>query len=140
MTAPDRLLKWLLLGCGISCMCGLPGLYMPREWMAVAHEWLGMGKFPDAPIAEYLARLTSGLYAMYGLLVTVMATDVRRHARVITAQAIALVVVAGSAACLLWSSSIPRWWLIGDITMSSSFAAGTLVLQRLLAAADRRRG
>jgi hypothetical protein len=135
----ERLLKWLLLGCGISCMCGLPAVYMPREWMAVTHEWLGMGKFPEAPIAEYLARLTSGLFALYGLLVVVMATDVRRYARLITAQAIALAAVSWSSGGIMWFAGMPKWWVIGDISTTTAFAAGVLVLQRLLAAADRRR-
>jgi hypothetical protein len=132
------MLKYLLLGCGISCMCGLPAVYMPREWMAVTHEWLGMGKFPEAPIAEYLARLTSGLFALYGLLVAVMATDVRKYARLIAAQAIALAAVSWSSGAIMWSAGMPHWWLIGDITMTTGFAAGVLVLQAMLAAADRR--
>ncbi|HUS91295.1 MAG TPA: hypothetical protein VM695_05560 [Phycisphaerae bacterium] len=129
MTA-ERLLKLVLLLCGLGCVCGLPGLYMPAGWMARAHEWLGMGEFPSAPIAEYLARLTSGLYAMYGGLVVLMATDVRRFAPLITAQALMLVAVSASSLFYAWGTGIPTWWLIGDIAATALFGGMVLVLQR----------
>jgi hypothetical protein len=135
----ERLLKWTLLGCGISCLCALPAVYMPRQWMAVTHEWLGMGKFPDAPIAEYLARATSGLFVLYGLLVVLMAADVRRNARLITAQAIVLAGTSWSTCGVMWSAGLPKWWIFGDIGTTTAFAIAVLVLQAMLAASDRRR-
>ena len=136
----ERLLRWLLVLTGATCMAGGVAVYMPRQWMVVAHEWLGMGKFPDQAIAEYLARLTAALYAMYGLLLIVMATDVRRHARIITVQAFALVAVAASADFMLWGTDIPAWWILGDVGSCIAFAAATLALQGTIGAAQAQKG
>ena len=27
-------------------------IVMPTSWMAAAHQWLGLGDFPDAPITQ----------------------------------------------------------------------------------------
>jgi len=134
MFAPEKLLKLILVLCGIACILGLPGLYIPRSWMAASHEWLGMGPFPDGPLAEYLARLCSGLYAIYGGLVLVMASDVRRFAPLITAQALMILGLASSGFCLAWGTGVPAWWLIGDIVSVVCYCAVVLVLQRRIAA------
>ena len=43
-------------------------VFLPVELMATCHQWLGLGDFPDAPITIYLARSTSLLYAMHGVI------------------------------------------------------------------------
>jgi hypothetical protein len=139
MTAPDKLLKLLLALCGLGCIAGLPALYIPRSWMVAGHEWLEMGPFPDPPIAEYLARLTSGLYAIYGALVLVMAADVRRYAPLITAQALLILGLALSGGYFGWPIGIPKWWIASDITAVIFYCGATLVLQRMIRRADRRR-
>ena len=140
MLTPEKLLKLILLMCGIACVCGLPGMYMPRNWMAASHESLGMGRFPDPPIAEYLARLTSGLYAVYGGLVIVMAADVRRFAPLITAQAVMNFALSASALFYAWPAGIPKWWLIGDLVSVASYCAVVLFLQHKVRAAAKRPG
>ena len=56
---------------------------MPTTWIVATHKWLGLGDFPDAPITQYLARSISALYAIFGGLVIVVSTDVRRYVPVI---------------------------------------------------------
>ena len=139
MITAERLLKLLLVLCGLGCVVSVGPLYMPRSWMAAGHEWLGMGKFPDQPVAEYLARLTSGLYALYGALVLLMATDVRRYAPLIAAQAVMILALALSGGYFGWPIGIPKWWIVGDIGSCIGFCGGVLVLQRMIRAADRRK-
>ena len=57
-------LRWLLaiIGCGL--MVATIPLFFPVALMATIHGWLGLGEFPEAPIAIYLARSTSLLYAV----------------------------------------------------------------------------
>lgn len=136
MTA-ERLLKLLLWACGLGCAVSLFPLYMPTSWMAAGHEWLGMGEFPDKPITPYLARLTSGLYALYGILVLVMATDVRRYAPLISVQAVLILGLALSGGAFGWPSGIPKWWIVGDISACIVYCFGTLYLQSRIRRADR---
>ncbi len=134
----ERLLKWLLIACGVACVLGLPGLYMPRSWMASAHEWLGMGEFPEGILAEYMARLCSGLYALYGGIVLILATDVRRYGPVITAQAIMILCLALSGGFFAWGTRVPRWWVVADISACIVYCGGTLVLQHYMRRAARQ--
>ena len=51
--------------------------------MAVAHNWLGMGEFPAAPLTDYLARSVSALYGFHGVLLFVIAGDPLRYERIV---------------------------------------------------------
>jgi hypothetical protein len=138
MGTAERLLKLLLRAAGAVCGLAIVAFFMPRSWMAACHEWLGLGAFPEAPIAEYLARLTSGLYAFYGVLLWLLATDVRRFARVITYQAVVVMVLAAAGLPLGALGGMPWPWLIADALSAGGFCAAVLVLQARAAAARRR--
>lgn len=141
MSTAEKLLKLLLVLDGAACVSGVVGLYMPLDWMVAGHTWLGMGDFPkDAHVAEQLARLTSGLYGIYGALVILMAIDVRRYAPLITAQAVMIMTLGLSATYFGYPrEQIPRWWLLVDSVSVVSFCAATLVLQAKIRAEDRRK-
>ena|SRR5439155_5936070 len=63
MQRVENYLKLLLQGFGAVTAIALVPFVMPRSWMAMVHEWLGMGVLPDKPVVEYLARTTCGLTA-----------------------------------------------------------------------------
>jgi hypothetical protein len=60
---------------------------MPRSWLDVGHQVLGLGEFPTAPMAEYLARSVSALCTFYGGLLLLLARDVRRFIRTVAPPA-----------------------------------------------------
>ena len=137
MTLAEKLLKVLLYATGVFCGLGAVALFMPREWMVRGHEWLGVaGEFPTQPVAEYLARETSGMYAFYGVLLLFLARDVRRYRRIITYQCLAIWFIA---AVMLIYGGMPMYWLLGDFGSATFTCAGVLVLQAVLAAQDRRK-
>ncbi len=47
--------KFILLAAGAFLMCAALAVFLPVAAMASAHQWLGLGEFPDAPITVYLA-------------------------------------------------------------------------------------
>lgn len=73
----------LLRVVGVLSCTAIIASVMPTTWIAATHKWLGLGDFPDTPITQYLARSISALYAIYGGLVIVVSTDVRRYAAII---------------------------------------------------------
>lgn len=79
------LLQWLLRIVGGSICLALVPIFFPLPWMEAIHGWLGLGEMPNAPIFEYLARSTSGMYFAHGVLILVASTDVRRFLPVIWA-------------------------------------------------------
>jgi hypothetical protein len=136
MTMAEKLLKLVLYLAGAVCAIGAVALFMPRSWMAIGHEWLGMGEFPGQPVAEYLARETSGMYAFYGVLLLLLAGDVRRYRRIITYQCIAIAFIAVT---MLFYGGMPTLWLLGDVASATGTCAVVLILQAVIAAEDRRK-
>jgi len=137
MSTTERLLKIVLRASGVVCCLAVAAALMPRSWMAYAHDWLGMGTFPAKPVAEYLARSTSGLWTFMGVLFLVVAADVRRYARVITVQvlAIGLLSVLG-----MIYGGMPLYWLVADLVTAVGLCVVTLILQANLAVGDKGRG
>jgi hypothetical protein len=54
-------------------------MWLPVEWMAATHRWLGLGEFPRIPVVDYLARSVAALYGFHGVLLFLLSTDVRRY-------------------------------------------------------------
>ena len=70
----------ILLGViGAGLLFATAAVFLPVEWMANAHRWLGLGEFPDSPITVYLARSTSLLYAVHGFLMLYTAIHLRQY-------------------------------------------------------------
>lgn len=126
----EKLLRFVLIAGGIVCGSAVVAVFMPREWMVVGHRMLVGTEFPKEPVAEYLARLSSGLYALYGGLLLVLASDVRKYRPVIAYQAIACAFVSLAG---LVMGGMPAYWLIIDALT----ATGQAVLVLILLAASR---
>ena len=60
------LVAWILRVVGILAMLAIVAAFMPLSWMASVHESIGLGKMPDGPIVEYLARSLTAIYALLG--------------------------------------------------------------------------
>ena len=60
MTASrNRLLRWLLVACGVMTLLALPAVFLPQAAMDAIHRSLGLGPLPEGPIVLYLARSLS---------------------------------------------------------------------------------
>jgi len=132
-------LRLLLRATAAVMLLALVALFMPRSWMAWAHEWLGLGKFPDEPIAEYLARLCSALYAAFGGLLLLTSADVWKYERAITYLALAFAGVSAGLAIASLRAGMPVSWLVADPLASGGFCGVTLLLQSLARKERRER-
>ena len=115
--SPERrvqILKLLLRTFGAICLTALLPLLMPAAWIHVAHEWLGWGPFPGAPVALYMARSNSALAAFYGGLLLVLSLDVSRHRPVIRYQAAAIMAYSTAGLILGRAAGMPWWFVLGD--------------------------
>lgn len=126
----EKLLRLLLIGFGICCSIAVVPFLMPTSWMAACHQWLGLGDFPEAPIVEYLARMTSGLCALLGLLALVLASNVRHYASIIRLLAISLAILEIINLLYGFSSAMPAWWIWSDAIGAGGFAIAVLYLQQ----------
>ncbi len=121
---------WLTLA-GLVCASAMVAVVMPRAWHVWAHQGLGLGDFPAAPIVEYLARGMSAMCAFYGILLIWLARDVRRYAEVIRFQMLVLMGISLCSTLALWNSGMPPWWIYGDA--GSVWTHGLVVLGLLRA-------
>ena len=62
----EKLLTFLLRINGLMLSTAVVTIFFPVSVMAWIHELLEMGELPTAPIAVYLARSCSLLYATHG--------------------------------------------------------------------------
>jgi len=129
MTPSERWLTLLLRLVGTAAALAVVAVFMPRAWIDLAHQALGFGPFPEAPVAEYLARTTSLFYVLTGVVHWWLSLDVRRYGRVIVALGVTML-VAGMV--LLWidiRAGMPAWWTLLDGPFGVAMGAVYLVLQ-----------
>lgn len=115
---------------GVASSLALFAAVMPAEWIHRAHGRLGMGAFPEEPIAVYLARSLSLFYALVGGLQLVLAADPDRHRP--------LIVYAGwgsffAGFVMLWielGTGLPRWWSWHAGPTASLYGATLVLLAR----------
>jgi hypothetical protein len=115
---------------GVVAGLAIFAVFMPRAWMAATHEAIGLGKFPDGVIMDYLARSISALYAVHGGLLWLLARDVRRYEAIIVYIAAAGVAFSVFILALDASLGLPIWWILGE---GPSVLVISLVILTLLA-------
>ena len=74
-----NILRILLGVIGAGLLTATGAVFLPVEWMAASHRWLGLGEFPNSAITVYLARSTSLLYAVHGFLMLYTAIHLRQY-------------------------------------------------------------
>lgn len=114
MNNPERILQILLRIGGVTMLTAFFAIFLPVRWMAVSHEWLGLGPFPASPIVDYLTRSASLLYAWHGGLLLVASTNVRRHSPVLLylgfATAIGGLILLG----IDLHAGMPTYWTVWE--------------------------
>ena len=134
MMREERWLR-LLLRVGGATMClAAFAIFMPTSWMAGCHRLLGLGDFPTQPVVEYLARATSGCFAIFGVVLLVLSTDVSRYGPLISVLAVGYIAIA----CVLLAfmapkSGLPALYSGLDAVSAVVFFVAVLILQRRLA-------
>jgi hypothetical protein len=112
MTNAERLLAAFLRVGGAVCSLAIVAVFMPREWMALCHERLGLGALPEAPVVEYLARSTSLFYAIFGIVLWLLARDVRRLGGTIAAVGMGIMACGAILLMIDLRSGLPPWWIV----------------------------
>jgi len=134
----ERWLKFLLRLTGAMMALAFFTVFMPRSWMAACHQWLGLRAFPEGPLVEYLARATSGFYAVAGVALIVGAGDVRRYAPIITVLSVGFLAMAPVILLFLSRSGTPMiWYVLLDAATAVPCFAAVLILQARVRRQDR---
>ncbi len=113
-SGPGKWLRWLLaiIGCGL--MVATIPLFFPVNVMQTIHRWLGLGDFPVAPIAIYLARSTSMLYAVHGFLMLLVSFDLKRYWPLVQVFGWLHVVIGLTMFGIDLTTPMPFYWISGE--------------------------
>jgi hypothetical protein len=104
-------LVFLLRGLGLMNFAAIVAVGAPRTWLAGIHALLGLGPFPEAPIAGYLARSTSLWFASFGVLLWFVSCDVRRYSTLIAFLGWAMLIQGLIMIGIDWIEGMPGWWI-----------------------------
>ena len=99
---------------------------LPRSWMEISHEWLGLGQMPDGPVLMFLIRQASYTYGMHGISLWVLALDVKRFRPLIILNGIAYLLAAPVFWAIDYTTGMPLWWMIGDFVGCGVLGAALL--------------
>jgi len=110
----ERIQKIVLRLAGAVEILAFFAVVMPRSWMEISHEWIGLGLMPHGPVLMFLIRQASFTYGMHGISLWVLASDVRRFRPLIILNGIAYLIAAPVFAAIDYSTGMPHWWTIGD--------------------------
>ena len=113
-TVAERALVFLLRLGGVVLLLAWLAVFLPTDWMAECHRWLGLGAFPRAPLTEYLTRSISGLYAIHGGMLLVLSSNVRRYQPIIRYVACTTAVFGLVLLGVDWRARLPLYWTVGE--------------------------
>lgn len=127
-----RLLVLLLrLGGVITCAAFL-AVFLPVEWMASAHRWLGLGEFPRAPVVDYLARSIAALYGFHGVLLLIVARNPGQYRTIVQFIGVMNIVFGMMLIAIDVNAGMPVLWTLAEGPPIAAFGVVVLFLSRSL--------
>ena len=121
-----RLQESLLRLTGTVEMVAFVAVIMPRQWMEVSHQWLGMGEMPDGAVVNFMIRQASFVYGLHGVLLWLLSVDVVRYRPLVVFTAVSYVLSAPVLFTIDLHSGMPWFWTVGD--SMACFGVGLLLL------------
>jgi hypothetical protein len=137
MISPVTLLVAMLRFGGCVLCLAAAALFLPRDTMAATNAWLGLEALPDAPLVYYLARSTSGLYALRGVSYFLAASDPIRYRPLIVLIGVTNVAFGIALGWIGVSEGMPAWWTAVECPFV--VGTGTIVLLLVRAVPRERR-
>jgi hypothetical protein len=126
----EKALVFLLRFGGAVLLLAWLAVFLPTEWMAANHRWIGLGSFPDAPLTQYLTRSIAALYGIHGGLVLLLSTNVRRYVPVITYVSIMNVVFGAFVLGIDVYAGMPWYWTLIEGPPVAAIGTAQLLLLR----------
>jgi hypothetical protein len=123
----DRLISILLRADAALQFLALIAVFMPMSWIAAIHEWIGLGTFPTAPIAEYLARSLSAFYGLHGVITWTIGGDVPRYRPLIRVWAMSFIALGVLTIVIDVMAELPLFWTLSEGPFVIAF--GMLILK-----------
>jgi hypothetical protein len=105
-------------------------VFLPVEWMAATHEWLGLGEFPRAPVVDYLTRSVAALYGFHGVLLLLISRDPVRHRKIVQFVGVMNIVFGVLMIAVDLHAGLPLLWTLAEGPPIMGFGLAILFLMR----------
>ena len=105
-------------------------MFLPVDWMASTHRWLGLGEFPRSAVIDYLARSIAALYGFHGALLFIVARDPVRFAPIVRFVGVMNIAFGLMLAAIDVHAGMPWWWTAGEGPPIIAFGIAILLLSR----------
>ena len=128
----SRLLVLLLRFGGVVTSAGFLAVFLPVDWMAAAHQWLGLGEFPRAPIVDYLARSIAALYGFHGVLLLIVARRPAQYRPIVRYIGVLNVVLGLLLMFIDVHAGMPSLWTLAEGPPIVGFGGLILYFSRAL--------
>lgn len=127
-----RILVVLLRLAGGVTATAFLAMFLPVEWMADTHRWLGLGEFPRAPVVDYLTRSIAALYGFHGVLLLLVARNPARYKSIVLYLGAMNVLFGICVVFIDLHAGMPLFWTLGEGPPIIAFGAIVLYLSRSL--------
>lgn len=125
----SRLLTaWVLRISGVTEILAFFAVVMPRSWMEISHQWLGMGEMAGGGLLMFMIRQASYTYGMHGISLVVIASDVVRFRKLVILNGIAYLLAGPLFFWIDYSTGMPWFWTVIDSFGCGSMGAVLLLL------------
>jgi len=105
---------------------------LPMGVMDRIHQAIGLGPIPQGPIVEYLARSTSMFYALHGVLLWYIASDLIRYRDLFRFYLRVSLLFAAGLFFTDLSAGLPLRWTLVEGPMVGAFIGAIMVWFRKL--------
>lgn len=106
----ETILSWLLTIVGCGLMVAFVFMLLPGSLLASIHAMLGLGEMPSEPIAFYLARSTSLLYGVHGVMMFVCGRNLQKYADLVPVFGWLHVLIGVAMIGIDLTAGMPWWW------------------------------
>ena len=128
----ERILVLLLRLAGAITSAAFAAMFLPADWMATTHRWLGLGEFPRSPVVDYLARSIAALYGFHGVLLFVIAGNPRHYRSIVWYVGWMNALFGTALVTIDLHAGMPMWWTLGEGPPVAAFGVALLSLSRSL--------
>ncbi len=110
----ETILKWLLIVLGALAALAVIPIVMPFAWMQAGNTWLGLEPLERTPLAQYMTRSLSALYALFGALMIYLGLNVWSYHHLIVFFGFLTAILGVVLTGIDLAAGLPASWTWGE--------------------------
>lgn len=116
----ENILKLILRLSGALLVLAFIAVFLPYEIMNVLHNQMGLGKLPQIPIVDYLARSVSLFYGIHGVFVIYISFNIRHYVKFLKLLCILGFIFGVTIFFIDLNAQMPAYWSYSEGVLVSS--------------------